>query len=245
MLFTWSLPLSLLQAGRGQPDVHQIQGGVWEALHETLHQQPPVCIHPAEPEAGRGGSAQRDCHSLPLWVSLPCTHRELPCKVPALPRLGSAALGRTGTTDAVCFHCQRDNLFWWLAWRMSGAGFSSHWINSWVYHTDKAASSMGRDSSMVWHKHQGLESRSSCTARGHRNHPSRSLDVCTHWITIHPRAPSCVSLRVDSSVVLSLPSPCTAEGTEKAFLPLNIPSDHVHVTMYTLCPRPNCWFNLP
>lgn len=145
MLFTWSLPLSPLQAGCGQPDVHQIQGGVWEALHETLHQQPPVCIHPAEPEAGRGGSAQRDCHSLPLWVSLPCTHRELPCEVPALPRLGSAALGRTGTTDAVGFHCQRDNLFWWPAWRMSGAGFSSHWINSWVYHTDKAASSMGRD----------------------------------------------------------------------------------------------------
>lgn len=36
-------------------------------------------------------------------------HCEYPC--PALPCLGSAALGRTGTTDPVCFHSQRNNLF--------------------------------------------------------------------------------------------------------------------------------------
>lgn len=95
VLFTQILPLSPLQAGRGQPDVHQIQGGVWEALHEALHQQPPVCLHPAEPEAGRGGSAPRDSHSLPLWVSLPCT-----------------PWGQQENTDPACFHSQRDNLFW-------------------------------------------------------------------------------------------------------------------------------------
>lgn len=63
------LPLSPLQAGRGQPDVYKIQGGVWETLYETFHQQPLVCIHITQLEAGGGGAAQRNSHSLPPWVS--------------------------------------------------------------------------------------------------------------------------------------------------------------------------------
>lgn len=165
--------------------------------------------------------AQHHETAIPFHCEYPCP--ALPGSCPALPRLGSAALGRTGTTDPVCFHSQRDNLFSELAWRGSGVGFSSCWINSWL--------------PVPWEKAgncKGLKSRSSSRARAHRNHPSRNLGVLSIGLQSTPKLPQ------DRYQCGSHPvQPCTAKGSEEGFLPSNISSDHVHIAVYTLCPRPN------
>lgn len=96
-----------------------------------------------------------------------------------------------------------------MCWRMSGVGFSSLWINSWLQiQWEKAQQGLTQT---FWpQKHRFLHSQAQ------RNHPSRNLDFFIHWITIHPKAPSPVSLRINASVVLTLSS--TANRTEKAEL---------------------------
>ena len=144
-MFLLSLPLSPLQAGRGQPDVHKVQGGVWETLYETLYQQSLVCIYLTEPEAGGGGAAQRNSHSFPPWVSP--AHQQAQGASPqglCPSKTGTSSLWRKAcTTRAVCFPSQKESLCWWLTWIMLVAGFSSHCIKLLVYQINKTASSVG------------------------------------------------------------------------------------------------------
>lgn len=114
MFFVLSSPLSPLQAGCGQPDVYKIQGGVWETLHETLHQQPLVCIYAAEPEAGWGGAAQRNSHSLPPWVPPPAAR----CCLPGLCSAGmkQAACGGRHTPHTHSWFSFPKGELTWTEW---------------------------------------------------------------------------------------------------------------------------------
>lgn len=164
MFFVLSIPLSPLQAGCGQPDVYKIQGGVWETLHETLYQQPLVCIYIAEPEAGRGGAAQWNSHSLPPWVPPASSTHTAACMVSALQKWNKQPVEEgTHHTHTVGFHSQKESSFSWLTWTAYG------FLCTILYHEGIKYSRLHiqwekGSSRVVWYRHQLLKTWSFCPA---------------------------------------------------------------------------------